>query len=227
MSDIVDDDPYNPFSTDYKTTTPPLDQVIRSAIEAAALQDFNVCRPAIITAVNGSQYVNIKILLMAKYKASLFPTILPDIQDVPVLMPAGSLYSMQFPLVVGDVGLAIFSDRSIEAWTVAGGVVDPADSRSHSLSDAMFIPGLIPRIAQKLVPSTDLSFGVPAVKLNMTQTGQVQIKNDVVDAIAAIKSFVDTMTTATTIVGGPFDPATIIALKLLSTQLATIVKVGL
>lgn len=224
LSDIQDDNPYNPLSTDYGATTPPLDQVIRTAIQAAALQDINVCRPAIVLAVTGTQYVTIQIMIMVKYKGALVPTLLAPIQDVPVMMPAGSLYSMKFPIAVGDTGLAVFSDRSLEQWTVAGGLVDPADSRSHSLSDAIFIPGLASRIGQVKDLTEDLVISAGEAELRLSPTGEVRLGNALVDVVASLKSLVDTMTTATTIIGGPFTPDVIAQLVALSAQLETIVS---
>jgi hypothetical protein len=38
----------------------------------------------------------------------------------------------------------VFSDRSLDRWLNAGGVVDPGTYRMHDLSDAIAIPGLHP-----------------------------------------------------------------------------------
>jgi hypothetical protein len=48
------------------------------------------------------------------------------------------------PVSVGDTGLLVFADGSLDVWLARGGVVDPLDDRHHALSDAVFIPGLRP-----------------------------------------------------------------------------------
>lgn len=45
---------------------------------------------------------------------------------------------------VGDTGLLVFCDDSLDVWLSKGGLVDPLDDRHHALSDAVFVPGLRP-----------------------------------------------------------------------------------
>jgi hypothetical protein len=63
---------------------------------------------------------------------------------VPVSWPASSLGYILPPLVTGDTGLVLFSDRSIHEWLKIGSPVDPLNGRAHALGDGMFIPGLHP-----------------------------------------------------------------------------------
>lgn len=55
-----------------------------------------------------------------------------------------SFVDLALPVAVGDTGLLIFSDRSLDVWLATGGIVDPGDDRRHALSDAVFVPGLRP-----------------------------------------------------------------------------------
>lgn len=73
----------------------------------------------------------------------------PLLVDVPVVFPRGGGCTLTFPVKAGDECLVIFSDRSIDFWWQNGGVQEPADWRSHDLSDAFVIPG--PQSQQKKI----------------------------------------------------------------------------
>lgn len=67
----------------------------------------------------------------------------PQIPNVPVLYPAGGGWSIRFPLRAGDTVYLSFCDRALDEWKSAqeGDEVDPVESRSHDLKDAIAIPG--------------------------------------------------------------------------------------
>lgn len=68
---------------------------------------------------------------------------LPVIPSVPVCFPGSGGWRVTFPVAKGDTGLLIFCARSIDRWLSEGGSVDPQDARTHDLSDAVFLPGLV------------------------------------------------------------------------------------
>jgi len=67
---------------------------------------------------------------------------LPVIPSVPVQFPGAGGYRITFPVAVGDTGLIMFAEASLDKWLVSGGTVNPADERRHDLTDAVFLPGL-------------------------------------------------------------------------------------
>lgn len=67
---------------------------------------------------------------------------IPPLMDVPVQYPKGGGFIFTFPLVAGDEGIALFSERCIDAWWQTGSASAPMDYRTHDLSDAMFIAGI-------------------------------------------------------------------------------------
>lgn len=67
---------------------------------------------------------------------------LPVIPGVPVQWPQGGGYFISFPLEVGDTGLLLFSQASLDVWLSEGGEVDPLDDRRFHLTDGIFIPGV-------------------------------------------------------------------------------------
>jgi hypothetical protein len=72
---------------------------------------------------------------------------LPILEDVPVQQfGSGKLLASVAP-AEGSYGTVLFSDRDLEAWLATGGIVDPANMRRWDLSDAIFIPGLYPYVA--------------------------------------------------------------------------------
>lgn len=79
---------------------------------------------------------------------------LPQINNVPVVQPAGGGFFAHFPLQAGDPVLLIFADRSIDRWIDKGGEVDPGFSHTHELSDAFAIPGGRPQPKKLSSPSS-------------------------------------------------------------------------
>lgn len=154
-------DPYDPSLPDPEPQTIPMAEIIRRAIDSAGLQ-LKVCMPCVVKQVLGNQNVNIQPALQARYSfqdASKpnTATTLPVIQNVPVSMPIGNGYSIKLPVAVGDTGYFVCADRSLDVWLAgSGGIVDPQDSRKHDLSDAIFVPGLVPFSKQTTDGTTDL-----------------------------------------------------------------------
>lgn len=68
----------------------------------------------------------------------------PIITDVPVVFPGSGGYSITWPIAKGDTVLLVFADQSLDRWLPRGDIVDPADDRSHTLTDAIAIPGIRP-----------------------------------------------------------------------------------
>lgn len=66
------------------------------------------------------------------------------LEDVPVKHRGSGKLVDTMPPAVGSYGEIRFSDRDLEAWLVAGGIVDPSNTRRFDLSDAIFDPGVYP-----------------------------------------------------------------------------------
>lgn len=69
---------------------------------------------------------------------------LPVIPSVPVQWPRAGGFFLTMPLTAGDFGMLIFSEYSLDRWRSQGEQVDPADTRRHGLSGAVFAPGIHP-----------------------------------------------------------------------------------
>lgn len=182
------DDPYSAKIQDLEPQTPPQDVVIANAI-AAAMMQLNVWRPAQVTAVRTNQKVDIQTQLLARYVGQTNFFIPPQIQNVMVWMPQGLKYKEKYPISVGDTGLALFCDRSLDVWSHGdGGVVNPNDSRAHSYNDAIFIPGLNPFSKQYSDGTDDLVYanGDDSAQLRLKQNGNILVGGKDADSPAVL-----------------------------------------
>lgn len=141
-----------------RNETPTLEQILQDAIRGELL-DVHTCLPAKIEKYEAStQKANVQVLLKRKYEADSEAINLPVINSVPVQWPSasqGSAY-IHLPLKVGDLGIVVFCERSIDLWLsgdpgkpddvldARGKIFDPLDPRIFDLSDAIFIPGVLP-----------------------------------------------------------------------------------
>lgn len=146
MTPIEDD--FNPLFPSVDGETPTWSEIIKGYVEAGLLET-HTWLPAIVLTVKGTNRVDLQPLLLRQFKSSPVPLPLPVIQDVMVVTPRGNTYGMHLPIKIGDVGLALFCERSLQAWSQlpVPAAIPPLDTRHHDLSDAVFIPGLYPFLA--------------------------------------------------------------------------------
>lgn len=221
------ENPYDTESPDLEPQTLPLDEIIRQAIAGATMK-LHVMLPATVTSVLGNQKVNIQLNLKTRQRTG----VLVDpaaIQNVPVSMPMGANYSIKLPVAVGDTGYVVFCDRSIDAWISGdGSIVDPQDIRQHNISDAVFVPGLVPFSQQTTDDSQDfvITNGEAVFKI---QPGGTFIftngTNELVDLLSQITSQVQELaaTLSTDTVNTIFGPTQLNAFATyqdISTQLS-------
>lgn len=129
------------MSNQLENETPSLAKVIKDAIEAR-LAEVHVSLPAEIVSYDGRK-ADVQILLERKYVSGEVVK-LPLITNVPVIWPQTTDGGFRMPLEPGMTGSLVFSERSLDTWLVQGGLVSPNDPRKFALSDAQFVPGLIP-----------------------------------------------------------------------------------
>ena len=119
--------------------------------------------------------------------ASYIP--LPIIENVPICLPhslIGGLY-LTVPILAGDLGLIIFSQRAIDNVVQFGGIQNPlntVEDRHHDLTDAMFLPGLstVPEaLAGWNQAAVEIRNSAGTVKLSISTTGLVLTASDGTD----------------------------------------------
>jgi len=175
----------DPASWESCPETLPLEGLLRRQI-SEALKNLRTAFPAAILKVQADQTVDVQPLLQVRY-AGQSPSTMPPILHVPVLMPQGSSYRASWPLAVGDTGLVLIADRSLDAWlSGAGGIVDPSDTRAHHLADALFLPGLVPSAKQTQDTGTDLVLGNGALTLRLKKDGHITVSNSTQELIQVL-----------------------------------------
>ena len=210
MTQIDIDNIYDPTKTPTDQETKSLAWVIMQAIRTNQLE-LHTAFPAEITAVTTPGFlVSVQPLLKRRFMdASVEP--LPIIQNVPVVMPNGARYSIRVPVAVGDTGLCVVSERSLDVWKIHGGTVDPQDTRLHHLSDAVFIPGLYPMDDPVTVQGSPTSMqfnnwqGIIVIEQDGTMKFQNKLKSvELIDQLVQLVQAIEAMTVSTMI--GPQPP---------------------
>lgn len=166
----------------------PMAEILFDAVRKKLLE-VNTSMPCFIVSYNSSKNLaTVKPALKRKYRNSE-PIELPTISNVPVIFPQMGDAHLALPVVPNQEGLLIFSQRSIDKWLVSGGVVDPEDRRSFSLSDAVFIPGLTSSsntIKRNGAPtSTEVANG--GTYLELLSSGKIKLTNgtdEVIDLLS-------------------------------------------
>lgn len=227
---------FDPALPDDDEQTLPLDEIIREAIDARTLA-LRVCLPAKVQAVTGEQKVDVQPLLKVRYTTAADPEDPSIIQNVPVSMPMGAQWSIKCPVAVGDLGLLLFCDRSMDAFLDSDGAstVDPNDARQHHISDPIFIPGLVPFGSQTQDGTTDLVLTNGQAQARILANGKHQLKNGSQELLSlmdqliqATTSIISAVTTAPfslpAATGSPvvLSPAVLAALLQANTTLSTI-----
>lgn len=178
MSPYLDpnSNPYDSANQDPTPDTKPLDEIIRMAIAQALLQ-LRVHLPGQVVKVRGNQLVDVQILLQTRYTDGKVKTI-PPLQNVLVGSPTGQNWSIKYPIAVGDIGNLFFCDRSLDVWSAGnGGIVDPQDSRTHDITDAIFVPGLVTISTQTTDDTNDMILTNGYAQVRMNPAGTFQMMN--------------------------------------------------
>lgn len=183
--------PYDATTPDFTPETKPLDVIVKQAIESAFLKK-HVWMPAKVVNVNGNQKVDIQVLLQGRYMTGEVVTRAP-IQNCIVCMPIGADYSIKVPVAVGDTGIALFCDRSLDIWKVQGGLVDPEDGRNHDFSDPVFIPGIYPFSGQTQDTTTDMVFTNGKGVVRISKDGKFKITNGTKELLQILNHLLDTL----------------------------------
>lgn len=185
-----DNDPFDALAPNYAPETMALDEIIRAHAHTHAL-GMRVALPCRVLRVTGNQTVDLQPLIKARYVGELVLD-LPALLAVPVMMPMGGDYLVKIPVAAGDLGLCVFSDRSLDAWLSSpdGGAVDAQDDRCHDLSDGIFIPGLVPTAMQSTDATTDLIIQNGGVTARLLKSGKLSVANSSNELLSVVDQLV-------------------------------------
>lgn len=168
------------------------------------IHDIHTCQPAeVIDIVDGSDVdhfnpndrtVTIRLGVRRDIKGKSKK--IAPILYVPVVYPASKNFGMVWPIKVGDTGVAVFSETSIDRWWKSSGnkSVNPRDLRMHDYSDAFFIPHVMQKSTANKCPKIEddelcifTNSGDKEVKIKLKDDGTFCIDTDkgsLTDAIA-------------------------------------------
>ncbi|RYF52443.1 MAG: hypothetical protein EOO38_00090 [Cytophagaceae bacterium] len=182
---MTDSIPFDASATPLQSETLSLDQVIELGCQAA-LMECRVAMPCQVTALNADGSVNVapgfKTRFLGQAEANM-----PELIHVPVGHIQGSDFRVQFPVAVGDTGYCLTMDRRIDAWLAYdGSPQSPGDSRTHHLSDAIFLPMLTPEAQRKQDAGTDMVLENGALTLRLKKNGHLQVSNSQKELVSVI-----------------------------------------
>ena len=170
----------------------------------AAVAGVNVCLPATVVSYDhDSQRAVVQVVpaFLRRLAGAVVVDGHPIVPGVPVVFMGASDYSDTWPLSVGDPGLLLFCDRSIDEWLSTGAAkTEPQDRRRHDINDGVFIPGHRPFADP--VPASGLNASArviraPALQLgDSTATDYVALASLVSTELARIWTLLTTWTVA-------------------------------
>ena len=149
---------------------------------------LHVSMPAIIKSVDYTRMV-VSVQPAIKEKVSngdgTYQDIaLPIIEDVPIVFPGSSGFSICFPITVGDECLVIFADTCIDSWWQSGGIQTQFEARRHDLSDCFAISSMMSQLEKISNYSTTnlvIQSNTSSAKIEVTPTtvlvNGVDVKN--------------------------------------------------
>lgn len=165
-------------------STPGLDDVVADAVRRAS-RNLRVCVPAKVVNVLGSQFVDLKPLFLQRIGQVVMEY--PVIPGALVCMPVGGDYRFSWALKPGDTGVLLCADRCLDAYAASDGSrpADPADARAHELTDAIFIPGLVPH-AKQTEATDDMVLANGALTLRLQKGGTLTVDNGTNEMMALL-----------------------------------------
>lgn len=200
--------------------TPTLAEVLQNAIRAGML-DIHTMLPARVEKYDSdTQKASVSPLLKKKYTDGQVVQ-LPVINDIPVQWPSGGDAFIHMPLKVGDIGMAVFSERSLDKWLSGkGDPVVPDDPRHHNITDAVFIPGIRTFTEAFSVSNPDnVTIKNDNITIELDPSGKIKIEGATQELLTVLDSFMGNVINAQVLVGSgssagpwPLTPAAIAVL---------------
>jgi hypothetical protein len=150
---------------------------------------------------------------------------LPVLAAVPVFMPGTARTWIRFPVAAGDTVTLHFAERSLERWLALGGQVHPEDSRHHSLSDAIAVPGRLRAMTPALGAADSLEVVHGRARLEITADGRIRLGNDFAELLGLLDTILGHLVGLTVLdpVSGPL-PLTAASIAQLQADVALLAK---
>lgn len=153
-----------------------LESLIRR-ISSDVKSETRVSLPAKVTSFDpGRQTISCipTIREMVNINGSVSYRDLPELRDVPIIMPRAGNWLITLPIKVGDECMVVFQDLCIDGWWFRGGIQNWNDLRRHDLSDAIAIfspwsqPNTVSSYSSENMEIRSLD---GSIKISLTQSG--------------------------------------------------------
>ena len=195
---------------------------------SATVQSFNKDEQTVQATINYKKTFQ-KLQKDGTYK--LETTDYPLLIDVPAIILGGGGFSQRFPIKKGDTCYLLFNDRDLDNWFDSGQVVGVATGRLHSFSDAVAIVGLRSKAGalenydpdRYEVTNGKISFSLSEEKAKIANATK-NLKTILDNLINAVKGLTVTGVSGGGGTSGPPDPATVIALENVATDLGGLLE---
>ena len=181
-----------------------LEETINLAIDSK-LKEVHTALPAKIVSFNKAKQVADVQIVQKRLFNDGTEEFYPPLIDVPVQYLRGGGFSFTFPLSIGDSGLLIFAERSLDEWLVNGAEQVPEEVRTHSVSDAVFFPTLhndrneITSFSDNLEIRTESGNG----KITLSKSGKIELEKDGQKVLKTLSDTLGTLgSTTVTITAG-------------------------
>lgn len=184
--------------------TPSFAEFVKKAFRKEALE-IHVSVPGKIKEYDSNTQKAIVVPLLKKKWRNGSATLsdLPVLSNVPVhcLSSNNRKTFIHLPLKKGDLGMIMFCDRSIDNYLSSspqeGEEVKSAfhDSpRHHDLSDAWFIPGILPfKLALQNISSDDIIIKNDTTKITIDPNGKISIENNNYELIETLSTLIQNL----------------------------------
>jgi hypothetical protein len=181
-------------------------KALRGRLDDAIAQFAQAERESIYTALPGqivsfdpaTQRATVQPLYKAKFNG--VPTDMPELIEVPVVMPRGGGFAFTFPIKPGDGVQLMFQSRNSDLWYQEGGEQEGFSARMHDLSDAVAIPGLEPgprALSDYNADSFELRSEDGATKIEITDDGKIAFESQGEELVRILDEFMAVMQTHT------------------------------
>jgi len=186
------------------------------------LVDIHTAIPGIVQSYDpATQQAEVQVAIKKTYGIAGEDVVLdaPVITSVPVVFPSTKNSFLIFPVEQGDSVLLVFSERSLERWLSAGGVVEGGINRKFDLTDAIAIVGLHAFNEPITADSASLTLQHKSAAIKLTDDSKVSIGNDQLELLDWLDRLV-TEIKAITVDGNPIE--NIAAFATLQTELGNL-----
>lgn len=158
------------------------------------LVDMFTALPGTVVSIKGNMVdVQISIDRLIKGKNVDYPLLV----NIPIKHFAASEDQyIQLPITKGTPGLIIFSQRSLDVWKDSNGkgIVDPANNRWFDISDAIFLPGLLPK-GRKIANTENIEIRNKLTKMRYSPKGTFEITGKTGGLVNTLETLTKQITT--------------------------------